>query len=110
MPPSDSPVLDAAADANQVHRFRRITDFFDGHDGPVQPVEWLLIALAEEPSTFTEVDLDPDWRKAMIEEMNSIEENNTWELTELPAGHHAIGVKWVFRVKRDSAGVVVKYK
>jgi len=31
-------------------------------------------------------------------------------LTELPKGQHAIGLKWVFKVKRDPAGNIVKHK
>jgi hypothetical protein len=46
----------------------------------------------------------------MLEEMESIEENQTWTLTELPAGHKAIGLKWVFKVKRDATGAVIKHK
>jgi hypothetical protein len=33
-----------------------------------------------------------DWRKAMLEEMVSIEENKTWSLVNLPKGHRAIGL------------------
>uniref|UniRef100_A0A8R7JU66 Reverse transcriptase Ty1/copia-type domain-containing protein n=1 Tax=Triticum urartu TaxID=4572 RepID=A0A8R7JU66_TRIUA len=36
--------------------------------------------------------------------------NKTWELVSLPAGHKAIGLKWVYRVKRDPAGNIVKHK
>nr|GEV65178.1 copia-type polyprotein [Tanacetum cinerariifolium] len=33
------------------------------------------------------------WRQAMDEEIKSIEKNDTWELTTLPKGQKAIGVK-----------------
>lgn len=46
----------------------------------------------------------------MIEEMESIEGNSTWRLVPLPAGHRPIGLKWVYKVKTDSAGNVVKHK
>jgi hypothetical protein len=46
----------------------------------------------------------------MEEEMRSIHDNQTWELTTLPAGHRAIGLKWVFKVKKDPAGLIVKHK
>ena len=46
----------------------------------------------------------------MEEELRSIEENRTWTLTELPQGRRAIGLKWVFKVKRDEYGVVVRNK
>lgn len=42
--------------------------------------------------------------------MKSIEENGTWSLVDLPAGHKPIGLKWVFKVKRDQRGEIVKYK
>lgn len=46
----------------------------------------------------------------MIEEMNSIEGNKTWTLTELPPGVKPIGLKWVFKIKRDASGAIIKYK
>ena len=44
------------------------------------------------------------------EELRSIEENRTWTLTELPQGRRAIGLKWVFKVKKDEHGAVVRHK
>jgi len=41
----------------------------------------------------------PNWREAMNDEMNSLLENNTWELTPLPEGRPAVGSKWVYAVK-----------
>jgi hypothetical protein len=46
----------------------------------------------------------------MKEEMTSIEENMTWSLVNLPKGHHAIGLKWVFKLKRDENGNIVRHK
>jgi hypothetical protein len=46
----------------------------------------------------------------MMEEMDSIEENGTWSLVDLPPGRKSIGMKWVFKVKRDEHGAVSKYK
>ena len=42
--------------------------------------------------------------------MTSIEDNHTWELVDLPQGHKPIGLKWVFKVKHDEYGNVVKHK
>jgi hypothetical protein len=70
----------------------------------------LLLTSAEEPPTFAEAEKEANWRKAMLEEMKSIEENSTWELVDPPRGCRLIGLKWVFKVKRDEHGAIVKYK
>jgi hypothetical protein len=46
----------------------------------------------------------------MRDELASIKENNTWSLTNLPIGHKPIGVKWVFKLKRDADGNMLKHK
>ena len=45
-----------------------------------------------------------------MEEMKAIEENETWELVDPPPGCHLIGLKWVYKVKRDEHGAIVKHK
>jgi hypothetical protein len=46
----------------------------------------------------------------MQSEMDTVEKNCTWELADLPRGHSAITIKWVFKLKRDEAGAIVKHK
>jgi hypothetical protein len=46
----------------------------------------------------------------MQEEINSVERNRTWELADLPQGHRAITLKWVYKLKRNEAGEIVKHK
>lgn len=46
----------------------------------------------------------------MDSEIRSIEKNNTWMLTDLPKGAKTIGVKWVFKIKRNELGEVDNYK
>jgi hypothetical protein len=46
----------------------------------------------------------------MVEELRSIEENGTWTPVELPANQRPIGLKWVFKAKKDEQGRVVKHK
>jgi hypothetical protein len=70
----------------------------------------LLLVSAEEPPTFTVAERDANWHRAMMEKMKSIEDNRTWELVEPPAGCRPIGLKWVYKVKRDERGTIVKYK
>jgi hypothetical protein len=42
--------------------------------------------------------------------MNSINDNQTWTLEDLPKGHHAIGLKWVYKLKRNEDDTVIKHK
>jgi hypothetical protein len=45
----------------------------------------------------------------MCEETKAIESNNTWELSPLPVGHRTIGLKQVYKVKRNEGGDVVQH-
>jgi hypothetical protein len=64
----------------------------------------LHVVSSDEPSSFTEAECSPSWRREMMEEMASIEENSTWSLDDLPPGRKLIGVKWVFKVKQNEQG------
>ena len=50
------------------------------------------------------------WLMAMKEELKSMDDNNVWEMTELPKDSKRVGYKWVFMTKRDSKGNVERYK
>ncbi|XP_058840954.1 uncharacterized protein LOC131696432 [Topomyia yanbarensis] len=52
----------------------------------------------------------PSWEEAIKEELRSLEMNKTWTLVELPAGKQLIDNKWVFKMKKNSDGVVERYK
>ena len=63
-----------------------------------------------EPRSFVEAERHAAWRTAMQLEMDAVEKNRTWELADLPRGHRAITLKWVYKLKRDEAGAIVKHK
>jgi hypothetical protein len=50
------------------------------------------------------------WKKAMVEEMASLDKNETWDLVDFPAIRNPIGRKWVFKKKLNAEGKVEKYK
>ena len=66
--------------------------------------------VADEPINVEQALEEDCWKKAMKVEMDAIVQNKTWEFSELPRDHKAIGLKWVFKVKRDLAGNIVKHK
>ena len=51
-----------------------------------------------------------EWIEAMKDEIDVIERNGTWKLTELLEAKKTIGVKWVFRTKFNSDGLIFKHK
>ena len=115
-PPSANPDLDNDHDDAPL-RFRALDNVLGPAHIPglaereFQVDEELLLASGDdEPATFEEARGDARWRKAMVEEMSSIEENKTWTLADLPPGHRPIGLKWVYKLKRDEQGAIVKFK
>ncbi|GKE16966.1 transposable element, partial [Tanacetum coccineum] len=57
------------------------------------------IAADDVPTTYYEAVRDSEnekWRIAMNKEMQYIQKNQTWELTNLPKGKKEIGCKWVY--------------
>jgi hypothetical protein len=63
-----------------------------------------------EPRSFAEAERDAAWRATMQMEMDAVERNKTWELADLLASHHAISLKWVFKLKKDKTREVIKRK
>jgi hypothetical protein len=63
-----------------------------------------------EPRSFTEAERHAAWRAVMQSEMDAVGKNCTWELVDLPRGHSAITLKWVFKLKRNETGAIVKHK
>ncbi|XP_074361102.1 uncharacterized protein LOC141701320 [Apium graveolens] len=51
----------------------------------------LLLMEIDEPRNYTEAANEYNWSHAMESEMKSIEQNNTWELTELPSDRKGRG-------------------
>lgn len=69
-----------------------------------------MLLKVEGPTTFQEAIKGKEWRDAMELEFETIEKNETWKLTNLPPGHKPIGLKWVYKQKKDPDGNVVKHK
>ncbi|KAG6635812.1 hypothetical protein CIPAW_11G068500 [Carya illinoinensis] len=71
------------------------------------------IGTSEDPLTFSQAIERCDsskWIDAMKEELKSMDQNQVWNLVELPKGYERVGYKWVFKTKRDSKGNVERHK
>jgi hypothetical protein len=114
-PPTDiNEYMDAFHDGEEV-RFHLVDNIVADRGAPglanrlLDDSELLLVS-TEEPPTFAVAESDANWRRAMLEEMKAIEDNRTWELVDPPVGCRPIGLKWVYKVKRDERDAIVKYK
>ena len=59
--------------------------------------------------SYQEATVGPDkekWEVAMNTEMESLKENDVWDLVEPPVGQKIVGCKWVYKVKTGADGSV----
>ena len=88
-----------------------------------EPEEWTRYAAhmsttmwseSMEPQNYQEAINHPlykkEWELAIKEEYESLMSNGAWELVEAPPGRNIVTCKWVFKVKRDAEGRVVRFK
>ena len=76
--------------------------------------EYIFITnMHNKPSTYKQAINGIDrkhWLKAMQEEVQELVDSNTWRLVNLPKGRIALGGRWVYKLKTDSNGNIVRYK
>ncbi|GJQ91683.1 retrotransposon protein, putative, ty1-copia subclass [Tanacetum coccineum] len=66
-----------------------------------------------EPANYKAALKDPEskkWLAAMNVEMQSMKDNDVWELVELPPNAKIVGHKWLFKKKTDMDGAVHTFK
>jgi hypothetical protein len=69
-----------------------------------------MLASDAEPTTLGEALKHEHCRHAMLDEMTSIEASGTWELVDPSPRVKPIGLKWVYKTKKDATGVITKHK
>ena len=50
------------------------------------------------------------WLKEMEKEMSSVQENEVWELVDLPENCKPVGSKWIFKAKTNADDHIDRYK
>lgn len=63
-----------------------------------------------EPSSFTQANRYPQWRKAMSVEIHALLSNGTWFLVPHSPSMNVLGCKWVFKIKQKVDGTIERYK
>ncbi|KAD4983048.1 hypothetical protein E3N88_19719 [Mikania micrantha] len=86
-----------------------LSDYTTGEDLSDEETQLFALTISD-PVTYTEAAPKPEWQQAMHEEMEALRRNQTWELTSLPAGKKAVGVKWTFKTKIGPDGEITRYK
>ena len=67
----------------------------------------------DEPLSIKEAMATPLWKdfeKAMHAEFQSLIENDTWEYRNAPSGRAVLTGRWVFKIKKDRWGKILKFK
>jgi hypothetical protein len=73
----------------------------------------VLLLDNDEPMIYVEAMMDPNsekWQSAMRSEIDSMDDNQIWNLVDLPDCIKAIECKWIHKKKRDMDGNVHTYK
>ncbi|GKB45839.1 zinc finger, CCHC-type containing protein [Tanacetum coccineum] len=85
----------------------------EGSRDEIGPQYSYCYSIEEDPRTFDEAMQSRDvafWKEAINDEMDSIMENNTWILSDLPPGCKPLGCKWIFKRKMKVDGTIDKFK
>ncbi|CAI7825283.1 unnamed protein product, partial [Closterium sp. NIES-53] len=69
--------------------------------------------LPQEPLTIEEAlsgTYKEQWKAAIQEELDALAERGTWKLVQMPKGRHAVGAKWIFKIKTGDKGQLERFK
>ena len=75
--------------------------------------DFVTYMLESEPRTYHEAVSSTDgplWKEAIRSEVDSILQNHTWELVDLPPGCKPLKSKWIFKRKMKADGTIDKSK
>ena len=81
--------------------------------GFIIPEEEVFLVDQYEPDNFKVAIKDAEfekWLEAMKTEMESMYDNQVWNLVDLPSNSKVVGSKWVFKKKTDMDENVITYK
>lgn len=89
--------VEEVINSSRPRRERKLPEKFKDH------VVYVNVCDAGVPDTYEEAVNSPDaklWKNAMNDEINSLEQNKTWEIVDAPMSK-IIEVKWIFRIKSN---------
>ena len=109
--------LDSTSDANVAKQVEAPV----AKEAPPQPrrsarlcqARELLLLDNDEPATYAEAMVDPDsvkWQDAMKSKIESMKENQVWNLIDPPDGVKTLECKWIYKKKNDMDGNIHIHK
>ncbi|KAE8704364.1 PLAC8 family protein [Hibiscus syriacus] len=69
-----------------------------------------IIEEVTESETFEEASQSSEWMTAMKEEIDALQQNQTWDLVPKIKDVKPISCKWVYKIKRHPDGSIERYK
>lgn len=101
-----SPVVTCSTDAPYAIEFYvDCSNFSDNHCHFLAAISSMV-----EPKSYRQVVLDEFWRESIMVEYVALEDSGTWTVVDLPPGKHALGCKWVFKLKFRADGTLERRK
>ena len=95
-------------------RAHAAADDVDDDGDPDEPVPVPVGESDQEPApeTYDEAARDPRWVQSMVDEVNALKNRGVWRVVKVPngGGVRLIKSKYVYRVKKNWAGQVIKRK
>lgn len=76
-------------------------------NGISKPKILLSYLTVAEPNDIQEARLYDKWHIAVDDEYNGFVRNQTWSIVPLPPNRHAVGCKWVFKLRRHLDGSIL---
>ena len=64
----------------------------------------------KEPSNYEEAAEQKEWKDAMIEEYQSIMNNDVSDVVPRPEGKSVVTSKWIYKIKHAADGSIEKHK
>ncbi|XP_074327153.1 uncharacterized protein LOC141665069 [Apium graveolens] len=85
---------------SEPRRFRALRDIYDQTEKIELAKEFLFLGI-DKPVAYEKAIKNRVWKVSMQNELDAIVKNYTRLLTDLPNGHKAVYLKWVFKVEKN---------
>uniref|UniRef100_A0A803N1T8 Retrotransposon Copia-like N-terminal domain-containing protein n=1 Tax=Chenopodium quinoa TaxID=63459 RepID=A0A803N1T8_CHEQI len=104
--PSNTTDHDDQSPSFSAHKLTE-SEFYDSSDFIISLNNVMKVV---KPTNYSQASANKEWKEAMEEELSALDSNITWKFSDLPTNKKALDSKWVYKVKFDRNGKVVRLK